>query len=281
MAVSLGASAVAEAAPPEKAHASKKARGKAREKPKAPTLDRAAVESGLQANDVGAVRAALEAAKAAGEGAAAEAAPLVEGLLARGASADVTKAAFDALAALKQASSSAAIRPYVKSRVPELRVAALRALAATKGPEAMAALREALHAADPKVRSYAAAGLGAMGGEAALPDLFRALDRGVAEAAAAIGQTCGPDACLKLAGKLGSMAFDVVKTGLDPILLRQPPLADEVLLPIVGRIRELGTPEAGRYLVDVASQWPASASRKVKAAIDQAIASIPGARGGS
>ncbi len=282
LATPLGLATAADAGPAARpAAAAGKARARARgAKPPAPAIDVEAACEKLRGADASGVVEALRALKAAGPSAA-EAAAHVERLLARGATADVTKAAFEALSAIGAPTSSAAVRPYVQSRVGELRVAALRALAATKGPEAIAALREGLRAADPKVRSYAAAGLGAIGADEALPDLFLALDRGVAEAAAAIGQTCGPDACRKLAAKIGTIAFDLARTGLDPILLRTPPLPDDVLIPIVGRVRELGTPEAGRYLVDVAAQWPASGSKKVKQAIDAAIASIPGARGGS
>jgi hypothetical protein len=65
-------------------------------------------------------------------------------------------------------------------------------------------------------------------------------------------------------------------SGFDPILFRQKPLPDEALIKIVGRLRELGTPESAKYLADVASRWPAGGSKKVKQAIDSAITSIPG-----
>ena len=85
----------------------------------------------------------------------------------------------------------------------ELRRAAVKALLKTKGPAAVKALRHALSDSDPMVRGIAATGLGTLKAKDAVPDLFVALDRKIAEAAASIGQLCAPSECEQLAGKLG------------------------------------------------------------------------------
>lgn len=243
----------------------------------APTIDAKSVEAKLHAADASAIADGLAAAKQAGHGALAVA-PAIEDLLRRGVPVTIAKAAIEALGAIGSASSSAAIRPYLAHRNAELRKAAVRALGQTKGPDAIAAFRDGLRSSDAAVRGFSASGLGDLGAAAALPDLFLALDRNVNEAAAAIGQLCTPADCEKFAGKLGKVPFDVMTSGFDSILFRTPPLPEQELLQIVGRLRELGTPEAGKYLADVGSRW--SGSARVKQAIDSAVTSIPGARQG-
>ena len=114
-----------------------------------------------------------------------------------------------------------------------------------------------------------------------MPDLFVALDHKVPEAAASIGQLCAGAECDQLAGKLGSVPFDVVTSGLDQVLFRDTKdVDDDLKVKIVGRVRELGTGEANRFLRDVQGKWPATWSKRIKQAIDQAVlatASSPGA----
>ena len=118
----------------------------------------------------------------------------------------------------------------------------------------------------------------------AVGDLFVALDHKVPEAAASIGQLCAGDECDRLAGKLGSVSFDVVTGGLDQMLFRPPAdVSDDMKIKVVGRLRELGTAESNRFLRDVQAKWPAKWSARVKQAIDQAVlatAASPGSAGG-
>jgi hypothetical protein len=143
------------------------------------------------------------------------------------------------------------------------------------------ALRNALSDPDPAVRGLSATALGEMRVKDAVPALFAALEHNVPEAAAAIGELCLDNDCERLAAKIGHMPFDVVTSGLDEVLLRPPPdVKDEIKVKIVGRVREMGTAEANRFLKGVQTRWPIQASARVKQAIDQAVlatASSPGA----
>jgi hypothetical protein len=116
-------------------------------------------------------------------------------------------------------------------------------------------------------------------------DLFVALDHKVAEAAASIGQLCAGNECDRLASKLGGVPFDVVTSGLDQVLFRPASdVSDDVKVKIVGRVRELGTGEANRFLRDVQTKWPGTWSQRVKQAVDQAVLATsgsPGATGGT
>ncbi|MDP9037052.1 MAG: hypothetical protein M3O50_19820, partial [Myxococcota bacterium] len=50
-----------------------------------------------------------------------------------------------------------------------------------------------------------------------------------------------------------------------------PDVNDELKVKIVGRVRELGTAEANRFLRDAQGRWPKGGSTKVKQSLDQAV----------
>jgi hypothetical protein len=231
----------------------------------------------LRSTDDSVVRAALDDVRTAGPGGQA-AAPVIASLLEHGLGTDLTIAALDTLGDVQAESSSAAIAWYAVHRNLKVRQAAVKALAHTKGPAAVAALRHALSDGDDAVRAMAATGLGSLKAKDAVPDLFVALDHRIGEAAASIGQLCEPSQCDDLAGKLGKLPFDVVTGGLDQVLFRPPAeINDDEKVKLVGRVRELGTEEANRFLRDVQKRWPADWSKRVKQAIDQGVQATAGA----
>ncbi len=239
------------------------------------TLDLAKLKTELESGDEARIQAALDTIEKSGDP---KAAPLVEALLARGVRRKACVRALEVAGSLKQESSSAAIAPYVRHRRSKIRHAAVNALIKTKGPVAVRALRQALHSRDAMVRGIAASGLGSLGAKQALPDLFIALDHHVGEAAAAIGQLCATKDCEKFSTRLGQQPFDVMVSGFDQILFRPAKeIPDDEKIRIVGRLRELGTAEAGKYLADVAGRWPKGWSKKVKQAIDAAVKATGGA----
>ncbi len=200
-----------------------------------------------------------------------EGAPLVTEVLARGGTEAIVEEALKAAGKLKSSSLSPSIAPYVQHRTEEIRRAAARALVKTKGPVAVSTLSKALRSEDASVRGTAATGLGELGARESIKDLFNALDHGVAEAAASIGQLCKPEECEEFAGRTGKLTFDVMQTGFDQILFRPATeISDDDKLKLVGRMRELGTVEVGKYLTDVGERWPKDWSKKVKQAIDSA-----------
>jgi HEAT repeat protein len=271
LALLISASSPASAAPRGKA------RGKAPAAAADPVLDEKlaqAVVAKLASNDAGEVLEGLTAAQAGGA-VGAPLAPAIEGLLTRGTTLPLARAAIEALGAIGAPTSSAALRPYVRHRVPELRRAAARALGSTRGPEALAAFREGLRSPDGQVRGFSATGLGNLWAADALPDLFLALDHNVTEAAASIGLLCTVETCEKFLARLGSIPLDVMTSGIDPIFFRPKPFPDEKLVDVIGRLRELGSPEAGKYLADVLARWPAAGSKRVKQALESAVSSLP------
>jgi HEAT repeat protein len=235
-----------------------------------------AVAQALRSGDDAQVRAALDDVRMAGKGAQA-AAPILAELLQRGLSTSLTEAALDTLGDVEAESASVAIAWYAAHRNVTLRRAAVRALARTKGPAAAKALRGALHDSDAAVRGVAATGLGALKAKDAVGELFVAFDHGVPEGAAAIGQLCAPAECRAFAGRLERAPFDVMSSGFEQILFRPAAeISDDEKVTVIGKIRELGTLEANKFLLDVQKRWPASWSSRVKQALEQAVLATAG-----
>jgi len=125
-----------------------------------------------------------------------------------------------------------------------------------------------------------ATGLGALKAKDTVGDLFVALDHRVNEAAASIGQLCNPEECDALVARMGRLPFDVITSGLDPILFRPASeVSDDAKVKLVGRIRELGTGEANKFLRDVQKRWPAGGSPRIKQSIDQGVLATAAAPG--
>ncbi len=230
----------------------------------------------LRSGDETQVRAALDDVRMAGKSAAA-AAPMIAEALQRGLTVPLSEAALDTLGDVEAESAAPAIIVYLAHRNLALRRAAVKALIHTRGPAAEKALSHALSDADPMVRGVAATGLGTMKAHQAVPELFVALEHKVPEAAAAIGQLCLPAECETLAGKLKQLPFDVVTNGLDQVLFRpQTEVTDDAKVKLIGRLRELGTLEANKFLTDVQKRWPKTWAPRVKQSIDQAVLATAG-----
>jgi hypothetical protein len=235
----------------------------------------------LRSADPAEVKGALDQARTSAR-AGASAAPVIAELLEQGLTPSLAQAAIDTLGDTESETGSVALGWYAQHRNVELRRSAVQALSRTRGPVAVKALRQALSDPDPNVRGLAATGLGSMKAKETVGDLFVALDHKVAEAAASIGQLCAGNECDRLAGKLGSVPFDVVTSGLDQVLFRPPSdVSDDIKVKIVGRVRELGTGEANRFLRSVQGKWPKTWSQRVKQSIDQAVIATSGSPGTS
>ncbi len=233
-------------------------------------LDLAKLKKQLEGQDPAEIQDALSQVTQAGT-AAKPLAPTLNALLTRGTRADLLAALIEATGKVEDTSSSAPLAPYLRHRTPAVRQAAVKALARTKGPEAIKALTRGLRSQDPVVRGVSASALGDLGAKSALPDLQRAFDHKVLEAAVSIGQLCDATSCDEFLKRLGKVRFDVMTAGLDQMLFRPASsMKDEAKLSVVSKLRALGTAEASRYLTDVAGRWPKDYSARVKAALEEA-----------
>jgi HEAT repeat protein len=232
-------------------------------------LDVASLQKSLESGDEAKTLDALDVIQKSGDAAGAS---LVEQLLGRGASVTVLSRGIDTLGILAQPSSGAALAPYAQHRTPELRRAALRALIATKSPLAGDVLRKALRGNDASQRAIAARGLGQLGVRAAVPELFSVLPKDVSEAAQSLGQLCVGAECEKFTELLGKLRFEVMESGIVPLLLRpQADVPDELKLKLIERLRRMATQPANALIQSALSQFPADGSPKVKQGLERAL----------
>lgn len=263
-ALALASTLPAAAAPPKAGAKPDKAAG-----PERPKLDLAAVQKQLESGNEAEVLAGLDTIQKTGD-------PLgatpVEVLLSRGASVTVLGRAIDTLGILGQPSSGVALAPYAQHRTPEVRRAALRALIATKAPVAADVLRRALRGSDPAQRAIAARGLGVLNVRAAVPELFEVLAKDVAEAAQSLGQLCVAAECDKFIGLLGKLRFEVMESGIVPLLLRpQADVPDDLKLRVIERLRRMATAPANQLLQTAVAKFPADGSPPVKHGLERAL----------
>jgi HEAT repeat protein len=251
------------AAPPDKA-----AKPGPAVAPKA-KLDLASLQKALESGDAARVLGALDTIAKSNDPTGA---PLVEALLGRGADVKVLSRAIETLGILAQPSSGAALSPYAQHRTPELRHAALRALIATKSPLAGDVLRRSLRGNDPAQRAIAARGLGELNVRAAVPELFSVLAKDVAEAAQSLGQLCVGAECERFTGLLGRLRFEVMESGIVPLLLRpEAEVSDDVKLKLIEQLRRLATGPANQLLQTALAKFPPSGSPKVRKGLERAL----------
>ncbi len=229
----------------------------------------------LKSTDQAKIRAALDEIRLAGKaGGGAFVTPIVD-LLHTGLTPELAQAALDTLGDLEAESASPTIAEYTQHRNLRVRQAATKALVKTKGPAAVRALQHALSDQDGMVRGVAANGLGQLKAKGAVADLFLALDHRVNEASASIGMVCSAQECEQLSTRIGKIPFDVVTSGIEQALFRSD-VPDDTKIKLVGRIRELGTQEANKFLKETFKKWPPSGSARVKQALDQAVQATGG-----
>lgn len=239
-------------------------------------FDAAAVKKQLESGDADDIASACETIRKA-KAASSKAADPLAAVLRRGLNKQLSVVCLDAAGAMASEGLSPAVAPYLRHRDSEISRAAAKALGRTKGDAAIKALRWGLRSKDASVRGLSATGLGNAGATEAMADLFLALKRRVGEAAGAIGQLCEPKDCAQFLELLGSQKFDVMTAGLDQMLFRDPKeLSDDEKLKVVGALRELGTPEAGKYLSLVVARWPEDWSKRIRKALDAAVKATGG-----
>jgi HEAT repeat protein len=261
----------AEAAPQQ---AKPKAKGKAKNE-----LDSERLKKSLEGDEAQAL-AALEELSAVAAEQRPQAAELVNQVLVRGGNIKLLLRALEVAGGLAQQSSSRESAAYVHHRQAEVRRGAVRSLSQTGGPEAVAALRAALRGKDASLRGFAASGLATLKAKDSVPDLFAVLPHGVPEAAGAIGELCGQSDCQRFLELLGKLPFDVMETGLSPLVLRtDTELAEDFKIDVVDRLRKLQTEDAATLIKTLLAQFPANGSAKVKLSLIAASQGKPVRKG--
>jgi HEAT repeat protein len=172
--------------------------------------------------------------------------PLVE-LLRSGQPDAVTDRALDALRTIRHASSLEILSEFTHHRRASARRRAYRALAVIEDRRVPALLEAGLRDSDREVRSNCALALGTIGSRGSLELLFRAFDRGVIEAATAIGQLGDEASIGRFDGYLGRVPLSVMLAGYEQYL-RRSELGEEARIGIVTRLGEVSGRQVREFL---------------------------------
>jgi HEAT repeat protein len=180
--------------------------------------------------------------------------PLTDLLLA-GPRDDITNAILTALGSIGDRASLDTLVSYLNHRRPDARVVAIMAIEGYKEAKVTTALEGALRDSDAQVRSTAAMALGKRGSKGSVPILFQAFDRGVPDAAIAIGQIGSPADAQRLAGYLGKTDVKFLLPGFDEFL-RRADFAEPDKIKILDRLFELAGPDVRRFAVAYKASFP-------------------------
>ncbi|MEM1417218.1 MAG: HEAT repeat domain-containing protein [Myxococcota bacterium] len=201
----------------------------------------------LDADDADAIRAALEDLAASRSRAAVQ--PIARRIR-RGLPPPLVVPAIEALELIGHASAGPVLEMLLRHRSAEVRAAAAAAVAEVEARRAGPALRAALDDPDPNVRATAALALGRVGDRRATPDLFRALERGLYEASASLGQLVRAPDVARYLGYLRRLPLSVLTPGLTEMLARRD-LPNATKLEIVEAVGAVGSIDAKRYLEEL------------------------------
>ena len=105
------------------------------------------------------------------------------------------------------------------------------------------------------MRSVAALALGKRGSESSVNILFQAFDRGVHDAAIAIGQIGGPTDAERMAQYLGKVDVNLLLPGFDEFLRRKD-FPKKAKLKILEQLFELAGPDVRRFAVAYKATFP-------------------------
>ena len=202
--------------------------------------------------------------------------PLVE-LLRSGPADNITDAILDALTELNRPEAMDAYLEFAEHRRWGVRLAVLKALEKLRTDRRVApALEDALRDSDTRVRGQAALSLGAIGSRSSMDILFRAWERGVPEAAIAIGKLGTPAHSEQLMTSLGRRPLPLILPGLREFAIRHD-IPKPAKLKIIERLLEIAGPDVKRFLQGWVAQMDARTPADVREEAESAIRRIPDA----
>ena len=181
--------------------------------------------------------------------------PKLVSLLKTGPRSDITDSILFALGMLPHEDAEPVLIDYLNHRRADARTAAIMALENYKSETVTEALEGALADSDRQVRAAAALALGKRGSKSAVPILFVAFERGVIEAAIAIGQVGSEEDAKRLTRYLGKEDIKVLLAGFDEFLKRED-FPEDAKLNILNRLFDLAGPEVWRFAVTYKATFP-------------------------
>jgi HEAT repeat protein len=202
----------------------------------APTLeDLATIAPRLQSPNADEVRAAIDQLSVIDNPAVI---PPIVAMLRAGQPDAITERGLEALRGLAHPSSLDVLSEFAHHRRAGVRRRAYLAIAAITDGRVRALLEQGLRDSDRQVRGTCAEQLGRIGARPSLELLFRAFDRGVIEAAAAIGRLGNEPTVERFNEHLGHAPLSVMLSGYEQYLTRTD-INEETKIDIVTRLGEV------------------------------------------
>lgn len=237
-------------------------------KPGQPSLEEIAIM--LSSSNGDEVRMAIEASAGLGSP---DVIPMIGERVRAGLPPDLLDAAIDSLMLLGDPAVADVFGELSTHRRHSVRLRAVQALVTLQGKGSEAILVNALGDSSPAVREAAADGLGELGAKGAIDTLFRAFDRGILQAARAIGRVASDSHLPRMLGYLGHVPMPSLTPMFDALLTRRD-ISEASKLQVVVQLQELGTAEARGYLEKLSTQLPPDAPARLRRAVEDAIVRI-------
>lgn len=188
----------------------------------------------------------------------------------------VTDHALDALGRLGSREAREVLITFTRHRRPQARRRAYTALAQLKdGRDAavLSLLAHGLRDSAPEVRGNAARWLGELRVREAAPDLQRALELGVTDAAAALGKVGDAASVERYDGLLGKLPLAVMLTGYANYLERAD-LPESTKLHIIAALEDVSGSGVKEFLGERHKNPPKNTTPKLQQAIESSLARV-------
>jgi len=186
----------------------------------------------------------------------------------------ITDRAVEALRGLAAPSSLDCLSELTHHRRAAVRRHAYAAIAAIGDPRSRTLLEHGLRDSDRQVRGEAADMLGRTGARASLDLLFRAFDRGVVEAAGAIGRLGDEAAVARFDEHLGHAPLSVMLSGYEQFLARRD-IDEDTKVDIVGRLGEVSGRTVREFLGQYLMTFSERDRSRLRTIVRDTLARIP------
>ncbi|MEM9189966.1 MAG: HEAT repeat domain-containing protein [Myxococcota bacterium] len=200
--------------------------------------------------------------------------PHLERLLRSGQPDAITDRALEALGGLGHANAVDVLAAFTHHRRTGARRRAYQALAAIGDSRVPALLETGLSDSDRGIRGACALALGEINARGSLDVLFRAFERGVIEAATAIGKLGNRQSVARFTEHLGQRPLAIMLSGYHEFLRRDEiPVA--VKTEIVAQLGEVSGPMVRRFLVEYLGTFSNRDRSAIKRQLEETIRRIP------
>jgi hypothetical protein len=200
--------------------------------------------------------------------------PHLETLLRSGQPDPITDRALEALGGLAHPGAIDILTAFTHHHRSGARRRAYQGLAAIRDRRVIPILERGLSDSDRTVRGTVAIALGDSNARDSLDLLFRAFERGVIEAAIAIGKLGNRPAVTRFDEFLGQRPLSIMLSGYNEFL-RRGDIPVEVKTDIVGRLGEVSGPMVKRFLQDYLGTFAERDRSALKRHVEETIRRIP------